>query len=101
MVRHTEESVHRTLQAEWPSVERREINHGLQFTLPEGTKMNLFPSTGKVNVQGKDGAEKKRVEQLLQSAPVVSPTPGVATAQSLPLLPPEKIFIVYGHDTDA
>jgi predicted nucleotide-binding protein len=101
MAKHTEESVHRTLQTEWPSVERREINHGLQFTLPEGTKVNLFPSTGKVNVQGKDCAEKKRAEQLLESAPAVSSAPGVATAQSLPLLPPEKIFIVYGHDTDA
>lgn len=101
MAKHTEENVHRTLQTEWPSVERREINHGLQFTLPEGTKVNLFPSTGKINVQGKDCAEKKRAEMLLQSAPAVSSAPGVATAQSLPLLPPEKIFIVYGHDTDA
>ena len=68
MAKHTEEGVHRTLQTEWPSVERREINHGLQFTLPEGTKINLFPSTGKVQVQGKDSAERKRAEQLLQSA---------------------------------
>ena len=69
MAKHTEESVHRTLQTEWPSVERREITHGLQFTLPEGTKVNLFPSTGKVNVQGKDCAEKKRAEQLLHPPP--------------------------------
>ncbi len=101
MAKHTEESVHRTLQTEWPSVERREINHGFQFTLPEGTKINLFPSTGKVQVQGKDSAEKKRAEQLLQSAPTASSLAGVATAQNLALLPPEKIFIVYGHDTDA
>jgi hypothetical protein len=77
MAKHTEESVHRTLQTEWPSVERREINHGFQFTLPEGTKVNLFPSTGKVNVQGKDCAEKKRAEQLLQSASTVSSKPGI------------------------
>jgi predicted nucleotide-binding protein len=101
MAKHTEESVHRILQAEWPSVERREINHGFQFTLPEGTKVNLFPSTGKVNVQGKDCDEKKRAEQLLQTAPVTSAASGVATPQNLGLLPPEKIFIVYGHDTNA
>ncbi len=101
MAKHTEESVHRTLQTEWPSVERREINHGFQFTLPEGTRINLFPSTGKVQVQGKDSAEKKRAEQLLQSVPAASSALGVATPQSLPLLPPEKIFIVYGHDTSA
>ena len=94
MAKHTEESVHRTLQTEWPSIERREINQGLQFTLPEGTKVNLFPSTGKVNFQGKDCPEKKRAEELLQSAPAVIPAPGLATAQGLALLPPEKIFIV-------
>lgn len=100
MAKHTEEGVQRTLHTEWPSVERREINHGVQFTLPEGTKVNLFPSTGKVQVQGKDTAERKRAEQLLQSAPVSSAA-GVATAQNLVLLPPEKVFIVYGHDTNA
>jgi predicted nucleotide-binding protein len=101
MAKQTEESVHRTLHTEWPSVARREINNGLQFTLPEGTKINLFPSTGKVLVQGKDSAEKKRAEQLLQSVPIVSSAQGVATPQSLLLLPAEKIFIVYGHDTEA
>jgi len=101
MAKHIEESVHRTLHGESPSVERREINHGIQFTLPEGTKINLFPSTGKTQVQGKDTSEKKRAEQLLQSLPIASSSAGLANTQSLPLLPPEKIFIVYGHDTEA
>ena len=101
MAKHTEENVHRTLQTEWPSVERREINHGVQFTLPEGTKINLFPSTGKVQVQGRNSPEKKRAEQLLQSEPIIGPTPGTPTPQNPALLQPEKIFIVYGHDTDA
>src|SRR6185312_16943693 len=101
MAKHTEDNVHRTLQTEWPSVERREINHGFQFTLPEGTKVNLYSSTGKVLVQGKDNPEKQRAEQLLQTAPAVGAAGGVATPQNLGLLPPEKIFIVYGHDTEA
>ncbi|MFN3407360.1 MAG: TIR domain-containing protein [Limisphaerales bacterium] len=101
MAKLTEESVHRTLQAEWNSVERREINHGVQFTLPEGTRINFFPSTGKVQVQGKDTPEKKRAEQLLQSVPAASATSSTATPQNLGLLPPEKVFIVYGHDTNA
>src|SRR5207245_6633941 len=45
--------------------------------------------------------EKKRAEEFLPSASAVSSAPGVATAQGLAMLPPEKIFIVYGHDTDA
>ena len=101
MAKHTEESVQRTLQGEWPSVERRDINHGLQFTLPEGTKVNLFLTTGKIQIQGKDTPEKKRAEQLLQAAVPASQTSGIATPQNLALLPPEKVFIVYGHDTDA
>ncbi len=99
MAKHTEESVHRTFQTEWPSVERREINHGVQFTLLEGTRVNFFPSTRKVHVQGKDSPEKKRAEQLLQTVPFVGAPTGSATPQNLGLLPPEKVFIVYGHDT--
>jgi predicted nucleotide-binding protein len=101
MAKHTEEDLHRTLQTEWPSVERREINHGVQFTLPEGTKINLFLSTGKIQVQGRDSPEKRRAEQVLQSVPSTASAAGVRTPQNLALLPPEKIFIVYGHDTDA
>src|SRR5262245_4673931 len=101
MAKQTEENVHRTLKGEWPATERREINHGVQFTLPEGTKVNFFPSPGKVQVQGKDTSEKQRADQLLQSAPVAAAASGTATPQSLALLPPEKIFIVYGHDTEA
>jgi len=101
MAKQNEENVQRTLQNEWPSVERREINHGVQFTLPEGTKVNLFPSTGRIQVQGKDSEEKKRAEQLLQFAPSVGVAPGSPTPQNLALLPPEKVFIVYGHDTGA
>ena len=96
MAKHTEEDLHRTLQSEWASVERREINHGLQFTLPEGTKINLFSSTRKIQIQGRDSPEKQRAEQVLQSAPVIGSVAGVPTPQNLALLPPEKIFIVYG-----
>lgn len=101
MAKQTEEHVHRTLKNEWPATERREITHGVQFTLPEGTKVNFYPSTGKVVVQGKDTPEKQRADQLLQTTTVSSSASGAATPQSLPLLPPEKIFIVYGHDTEA
>lgn len=100
MAKHTEESVHRTLQNEWKPVERREINHGVQFTLPEGTRVNFYRSTGKVQVQGKDTSERQRTEQLLGTNPVAQSSGG-ATPQDLALLPPEKIFIVYGHDTNA
>lgn len=102
MAKHTTVSVERLLAGEWQGVERRDINHGVQFTLPEGTKINVFTTTGKIQVQGKDTPEKKRAEQLLEM-PVTtgSATSGQLATQNLALSPPEKIFIVYGHDTVA
>jgi predicted nucleotide-binding protein len=101
MAKQTLEAVQRALQSEWPNIESRDINHGMQFTLPEGTKVNFFRSTGKVQVQGRDSEEKKRAEYLLNTAPKGSPAGVIGTQQPLALTQPEKIFIVYGHDTEA
>lgn len=101
MPKHTDDSLQRILKDEWPDVGRREIDHGLQFTLPGGTKVNFFLKTGKIQIQGKDTDEKKRAEELLQVAPSVGAAKPIATPLNLGLLPPEKVFIVYGHDTDA
>jgi predicted nucleotide-binding protein len=101
MAKQTLETVQRALQGEWPSIESRDINHGTQFTLPEGTKVNFFQSTGKVMVQGKDSDEKKRAEHLLNAASKILPATAAGTQQPLSLIQPEKIFIVYGHDTEA
>jgi hypothetical protein len=49
MVKHSEESIHRTSQNEWPSVARREINHGFQFTLPAGTKFSAKVNAGQTS----------------------------------------------------
>jgi len=101
MAKQTLETVQRALQSEWPTIDSREINHGTQFTLPEGTKVNFYQSTGRVQVQGKDSNEKKRAEQLLNSVPKTAPITVSGTQQPLQLTHPEKIFIVYGHDTEA
>jgi predicted nucleotide-binding protein len=63
--------------------------------------VNVFPSTGNLNVQGKDNAEKKKVEQLLQSSSIATGSPDNATPHNPASLQPEKVFIVYGHDTEA
>src|SRR5437762_13919533 len=99
MAKHTEDSCQRVLQNEWPELSRREINHGIQFNLPGGTKVNFFRKTGKIQIQGKDTDEKKRAEDMLQVAPSLGAVKTTATPLNLGLLPPEKVFIVYGHDT--
>ena len=101
MPKQTLEAVQRILQGEWPSVEIRDINHGIQMTLPEGTKVNFFHSKGTVMLQGRDCDEKNRAEHLLNTAPKTTPAAVTGTQQPLALTQPEKIFIVYGHDTEA
>lgn len=101
MAKQTVEAVQKTLQGEWKNIESRSINHGTQFILPEGTNVNIFHSTGKVTIQGKDSNEKTKAEHLFNSSS--KPLPAAGTGRQQPLSPsqPEKIFIVYGHDTEA
>ena len=101
MPKQTLEAVQRVLQGEWPNIESRDINHGVQIILPEGTKVNFFHSTGKVMVQGRDCDEKKRAEHLLNTVPKTAAATVAGIQQPLGLTQPEKIFIVYGHDTEA
>src|SRR5436190_18574479 len=98
-MKHTQDSVHRALQGEWNDVAMKNINRGVQFRLPEGTTVNFYPGTGKVLVQGRDNDEKKRAEHLLNVAGSPSPVLPVTTLVSSP--GPQKVFIVYGHDTKA
>lgn len=101
MSKNSKESVQRALQSQWPNIESRDIDHGVQFILPEGTKVNLFHSSGKVLVQGKDSDEKRNAEHLLNTTPKTVPVSVSGPQQPLALTQPEKIFIVYGHDTEA
>jgi predicted nucleotide-binding protein len=84
-MKHTQDSVQRALQS------------GIQFRLPEGTTVNFYPGTAKVMVQGRDCEEKTRAEHLLN----VVPSPTAASKLTAAFGSPEKVFIVYGHDTNA
>jgi len=81
MPKQTLEAIQRALQGEWPNIESRDINHGVQIILPEGTKINYFHSTGKVQVQGRDCDEKKRAEHLLNMTPKAAPVAVAGTQQ--------------------
>lgn len=80
----------------------KEIQHGQQIILSEGTRANWYTS-GKVVIQGKDSEEKNLLTSVVNSgAEPASPAPvakeGGAPAGSV--MEP-KVFVVYGHDTDA
>jgi predicted nucleotide-binding protein len=77
----------------------KEIDHGVQLTLYEGTIVCLY-KTGKVVVQGKKGEEKDLAQKLLGGA---APNKVPLAAKSAPQAAPvggtdAKVFIVYGHD---
>ena len=79
----------------------KDIQHGQQLTLTEGTKANWY-SSGKVVIQGKDCDEKNLLNSVVndgavsteaQSTPESSGSTGVVNEP--------KVFVVYGHDTEA
>lgn|GEM_PF-338617 len=50
-------------------VDQKQIEHGVQFILDEGTSVNIYTTTGKTTVQGRDSPEKQKAKSLL-SGPV-------------------------------
>jgi predicted nucleotide-binding protein len=81
----------------------KEIQHGQQLTLSDGTKANWFTS-GKVVIQGKDSEEKNLLTSVVNegTVPVAVPTKsGESTSVPASLVKEPKVFVVYGHDTEA
>ncbi|MEW8053506.1 MAG: TIR domain-containing protein [Candidatus Thiodiazotropha sp.] len=82
--------------------ELKDIQHGQQIRLSEGTKANWYTS-GKVVVQGKDSEEKNLLNSVINEGATKPAQPvqaEVATpAQTADVEP--KVFVVYGHDTEA
>ena len=72
--------------------QEKEIQHGVQFCFRNGSKVNVFDK-GTVTPQGK---HVQKVKGLLGMA---APTTAAATATTVGHR--KKVFVVYGHDTDA
>lgn len=81
----------------------KEIQHGQQITLTEGTKVNWYTS-GKAVVQGKDCEEKALLQAIVDGGakPVVAASaPIEGGVKVMGIVKEPKVFIVYGHDTQA
>lgn len=91
----------------------RPIQGAIQFILVDGTKVNYY-DTGTVHVQGKDTPIKREAEEVFAgpaaasrarataAAPVSGPTATVAPAAAdAAATAPNRVFIVYGHDSAA
>jgi len=83
--------------------EEKDIQHGKQLVLAEGTKVNWYGS-GKVVVQGKDSEEKNLLNTVINGgAPVTAATSSQSTTAltGTSTINEPKVFVVYGHDTPA
>lgn len=105
MAKWTRETVEGTLTSNGLSFSSRDIANGVQYVLEGGTPIDLYESTGKVVVRGKESDERRTASLLFagDTAPSKSKqrqnTVSRPTARS-PMDDP-KVFIVYGHDTKA
>lgn len=79
----------------------REIQHGVQFTLTDGTKVNCY-NTGRVVVQGRDTTIKEQADKRFASSSMASKTSAAEEdAAGAQTTAPRRVFIVYGHDLQA
>ncbi len=80
----------------------KEIQHGQQIVLSEGTRANWY-SSGKVVIQGKDSEEKNLLNLVVHggSSEIVKATVAQEGQASPSAVKEPKVFVVYGHDTEA
>ena len=79
---------------------KRNIDHGVQFILKDGTNVNWY-KTGSVVVQGKSQAVKQRVEKLFALRDNSHQKSDSTNSSSSFSETPTRVFIVYGHDAQA
>ena len=101
MTAWSEDDVRNILQSkDWLDSER-DIDHGRQFLLKDGTKVNCF-GTGRVSVQGKASTIKDEAMELFGKEPPPSRLEGQTPQdKSNASTSPKRVFIVYGHDATA
>ena len=92
-------SVRQILQEKGWYDSEREIQHGVQFTLTDETKVNRY-NTGRVQVQGRDTLIKEEATEIF-AASSEAPRATVAGSATGAQIAPRRVFIVYGHDVQA
>ena len=98
MTNWSQEQVEALLKEHDLKYRQRAIEHGIQFTLQDGTPIDWYNS-GKVVVRGKQTSLKSQALQLFSENPsTMAAEPGIHLAgQSVQT----RVFIVYGHDVNA
>ncbi len=80
----------------------RDIDHGHQISLANGTKVNCY-SSGRALVQGPASEERELARTVVDGGHKPSIVAEVLPAGAVPavVVKEPKVFVVYGHDTEA
>ena len=104
MTQWTEENVRQVLNDHAWLQSEKEIEHGIQFSLTDGSTMVNWFHTGKINVQGKASGTHKEAAKSVFSTATVNTEP-TSHSQERPTSTdssfedsPKRVFIVHGHD---
>ncbi len=99
MRRWSKEQVEQILSEKGWVSPAREIQNGVQYTLPDDTRVNWY-TTGTVVVGGKATHLKSEAADIFSDQPpeLARISPAVSEADTSP---PHRVFIVYGHDSQA
>ena len=90
-VRWTKEQIVAVLKdQQWGFTQKDLPHNGVQFALTNGVFVNWWPGTGSVQVQGASTKISQAVAGIF-AKPFSEYTP----------VPKDKVFVIYGHDTEA
>lgn len=79
---------------DWQIVCTRELPHGVQFTLEEDVKIDLY-NTGKWKMGGPESEFRSEVNDFVDAGP------NGAVSEEGKSPDAQRVFVVYGHDTNA
>lgn len=79
---------------DWQIVCTRELPYGVQFTLEEDVKIDLY-NTGKWNMGGPESEFSSEVKDFVDAGPNGAVSEGGKSPST------QRVFVVYGHDKDA
>ena len=101
-VKWTREQIEAVLQEnEWQFETKPLPNGALQFVLTDGTPISWWPTTGNVLVQGKATEVQEKAKEIFGKEPPIPAAASVAVQspqEPVRSAPPNRVFIVYGHD---
>ena len=101
MANWSQEQVEQILQGkDWLNT-HREIQDGIQYILSDGTPIDWFRSSGKVVVRGRATTLQAEAKSIFSDESPQTVAAATQDTSHAVKAPPKRVFIVYGHDTDA